>query len=180
MARRRRRTTEADASASDGRSKSSSASIRHQPADSASTFGRRGETAGKKQMSYVGAIYSLAPVPSHGRRRGGRGASPEACADRPKPQHKHVWAQMTQICEGEVVRRTELFLEMAVECYERDPQASEALDLCHGWGTAVVELAGGVVSSGRRHSGLVPRHEASVGGGGLLPRRKRVPKRPSS
>jgi hypothetical protein len=74
-------------------------------------------------MAYVGAIYGLAPfrrtaedVVDEVRRRKRR-------ANRPRPQHKHVWAQMTQIVEGEVWRAApSLFLGMAVECHERDPE----------------------------------------------------------
>ena len=42
--------------------------------------------------------------------------------DRPEPQHKHVWAQMTQFLEGEPLPAAPmLFLEMMMECYRRDP-----------------------------------------------------------
>jgi hypothetical protein len=77
---------------------------------------------GKKQMAYVGAVYTQARFPRAAedvidevRRR-------KRAKDRPEPQHKHVWAQMTQFLEGELLPAAPmLFLEMMVECYRRDP-----------------------------------------------------------
>ena len=82
----------------------------------------------KKQMAYVGAVYSIAPfvrtaedVIDEVRRRK---RSPE----RPQPVQKHLWAKMTQIREGQVWPATPLlFLDMAVECHERDPQRQKTL-----------------------------------------------------
>jgi hypothetical protein len=79
-------------------------------------------------MAYVGAIYSLArfrrtpeDVVDEVRRRQRR-------ADRPQPQHKHVWAQMTAIEEGEVwPAAPSLFLGMAVERHLRDPSHQKTL-----------------------------------------------------
>ena len=80
------------------------------------------ERPGKKQMAYVGAIYTQARFPRTAedvidevRRR-------KRAKDRPEPQHKHVWAQMTQFLEGEPLPAAPmLFLEMMMECYRRDP-----------------------------------------------------------
>jgi hypothetical protein len=81
-----------------------------------------GERLGKKQMAYVGAIYTQARFPRTAedvidevRRR--------TCAqDRPEPQHKHVWAEMTQFVEGDVLPAAPmLFLEMMMECHWRNP-----------------------------------------------------------
>jgi hypothetical protein len=77
---------------------------------------------GKKQMAYVGAVYTQARFPritedviDEVRRR-------KRAKDRPEPQHKHVWAQMTQFLEGEPLPAAPmLFLEMMMECYRRDP-----------------------------------------------------------
>lgn len=82
----------------------------------------------KKQMAYVGAVYSIAPfvrtaedVIDDVRRRK---RSPE----RPQPVQKHLWAQMTHIREGRVWPATPLlFLDMAVECHERDPERQKTL-----------------------------------------------------
>jgi hypothetical protein len=96
--------------------RSKSSSVREEPA------GNSGERPGKKQMSYVGAVYSLGRFPRAAedvveevRRR-------KRATERPEPQHKHVWAQMTKFVEGELLPAApELFLGMAVECYQRNP-----------------------------------------------------------
>ena len=90
--------------------------------------GDRGERPGKKQMSYVGANYTLARFP-----RTAEDVIDEVCRrmrakDRPEPQHKHVWAQMTQFVEGEPLPAAPtLFLEMAGECHLRDPKHQKPL-----------------------------------------------------
>jgi len=90
--------------------------------------GDGGERCGKKQMSYVGAVYTLARFPRTAedvidevRRR-------KRAPERPEPQHKHVWAQMTQLVEGEPMPAAPmLFLDMAVECYLRNPSYEKPL-----------------------------------------------------
>jgi hypothetical protein len=88
----------------------------------------RGEKANKKQMSYVGAVYSIAAF--------GRSAEEvldevqrrEHSAERPRPQHKTVWAEMTTTREGdECTGRERLFIEMAVACHERDRERQKPL-----------------------------------------------------
>ena len=88
----------------------------------------KGEKANKKQMAYVGAVYSidryrrtaddvLDEVQRHERQK-----------DRPVPQHKRLWAEMTRVREGESCSgRTQLFAELAVACHERDPQQQKTL-----------------------------------------------------
>ena len=84
--------------------------------------GDDGRRLGTKQMSYVGAVYSLACFPRTAedvidevRRR-------KRATKRPEPQHKQVWAQMTQFAEGEPLSAAPmLFTDMAVECYFRNP-----------------------------------------------------------
>jgi hypothetical protein len=77
---------------------------------------------GKKQMAYVGAMYSQARFP-----RTAEDVIDEVCRrmrakDRPEPQHKHVWAQMTRFAEGAPLAAAPmLFLDMALECYLRNP-----------------------------------------------------------
>jgi hypothetical protein len=79
-------------------------------------------------MSYVGAIYSLArfsrtaeDVIDEVRRR-------KRAKERPEPQHKHVWAQMTQFAEGEPLPAAPmLFVDMAIECYLRNPMHEKRL-----------------------------------------------------
>ena len=48
--------------------------------------------------------------------------------DRPRPQHKRVWAEMTRIVEGEPLSRHEwLFAGLAVERDQRDPERKKTL-----------------------------------------------------
>jgi hypothetical protein len=80
------------------------------------------EKTGKKQMAYVGAVYSIAPFPRTVEQVIDELARQQRAADRPRPQHKHVWAEMTWIREGKPFSAIPLlFLEMAVECDLRDP-----------------------------------------------------------
>jgi hypothetical protein len=82
----------------------------------------KGEKANKKQMAYVGAVYSIDrfrrtadDVVDEVRRK-------QRAAARPSPQHKQVWAEMTRAVEGEgCTGRERTFTEMAVACQERDP-----------------------------------------------------------
>jgi hypothetical protein len=88
----------------------------------------KGEKANKKQMAYVGAVYSIAPfhrsaddVMDELRRR-------EQAADRPSPQHKQVWVEMTMRDEEEGCTGQEmLFAELAVACHERNPKRRKDL-----------------------------------------------------
>jgi hypothetical protein len=82
----------------------------------------KGEKANQKQMAYVGAVYSIDPfertaddvVQEIDRR--------QRAADRPVPQHKQVWAEMTTLTEGDnCTGRERVFVEMAVAAHERDP-----------------------------------------------------------
>jgi hypothetical protein len=88
----------------------------------------KGEKANKKQMAYVGAVYSIDryhrtadEVLDEVQRR-------ERRKDRPAPQHKRVWAEMTRVREGESCSgRVQLFAELAVACHERDPKQRKTL-----------------------------------------------------
>ena len=79
---------------------------------------------GKKQMAYVGAVYSIAPYV-----RTAEEVIDEVCrrkrsSERPRPVQKHLWAEMTHLREGEVWPAAPwLFIDMAVECHQRDPSA---------------------------------------------------------
>ena len=82
------------------------------------------ETArvGKKQMAYVGAVYSIAPYVRTAEQVLDEVCRRQRAADRPPPVQKHLWAQMTRLEEGEVWPAAPLlFIAMAVECHERDP-----------------------------------------------------------
>ena len=83
---------------------------------------------GKKQMAYVGAVYSIASYV-----RTAEEVIDEVCRrkrspERPRPVQKHLWAEMTHLREGEVWPAAPwLFIDMAVECHERDPNRQKTL-----------------------------------------------------
>jgi hypothetical protein len=82
----------------------------------------------KKQMAYVGAVYSIAPfvrtaddVIDEVRRR-------KRSSERPRPVQKRLRAQMTRIPKGASWPAVPcLFLDLAVECYLRDPHQQKTL-----------------------------------------------------
>jgi hypothetical protein len=82
----------------------------------------KGQKANKKQMAYVGAVYTINrfvrtpdDVLDELQRR-------QRAADRPRPCHKHVWAEMTCVLEGETCNgRVTLFDHLAEEWAQRDP-----------------------------------------------------------
>ena len=86
------------------------------------TTGKRWEASREKTDGVCGRHVQPNPVPSAAedvidevRRR-------KRAKDRPEPQHKHVWAQMTRFEEGTPLPAAPmLFLDMAVECYLRNP-----------------------------------------------------------
>ena len=98
--------------------------MRRPPADGPRRHPRRkkGEKANKKQMAYVGAAYTIAPFVRTADQvlRELHGA--EDPPARPKPCHKHVWAEMTRVVEGEPCNgRVALFAHLAAERRRRDP-----------------------------------------------------------
>jgi hypothetical protein len=88
----------------------------------------KGEKANKKQMAYVGAVYSIDryrrtadDVLDEMQRRQRR-------KERPVPQHKRVWAEMTRVLEGKSCSgRERLFIEMFWEWHQRDPDRRKTL-----------------------------------------------------
>jgi hypothetical protein len=84
---------------------------------------RKGEKANKKQMACVAGVYSIdrfrrtpEEVLDEVRRR-------ERGRDRPQPQHKQVWAEMTHIEDGQTYNgRSLAFVGAAIELVQRDPQ----------------------------------------------------------
>jgi hypothetical protein len=88
----------------------------------------KGEKANKKQMAYVGAVYSIDryrrtadDVLDELQRR-------ERRKERPVPQHKRVWAEMTRVLDGESCSGREwLFIEMLWECHQRDADRHKTL-----------------------------------------------------
>lgn len=88
----------------------------------------KGEKANKKQMAYVGAVYSIDRFPRTADDVLNELQRRERREDRPVPQHKRVWAEMTRVTDGESCTGREcIFIEMAVACYDRDPQRRKTL-----------------------------------------------------
>ena len=89
---------------------------------------RKGEKANKKQMAAVGAVYSIAPYVRTADDVIDELARQARAAERPRPRHKHVWAELTRVREGEEFSGKErVFVEMALEVQRRDPQRHKAL-----------------------------------------------------
>lgn len=92
-----------------------------------------GETAkktrnGKKQMACVGAVYTIDRFVRTTDEVLDDMARRARTKNRPRPQHKRVWAEMTRILEGEAVSGREwLFCSLAVECKQRDPERKKTL-----------------------------------------------------
>ena len=83
---------------------------------------------GKKQMAYVGAVYTIDRFVRTTDQVLDEMARRERSKERPRPQHKRVWAEMTRILEGEPVSGREwLFCSLALECQQRDPQRKKTL-----------------------------------------------------
>jgi hypothetical protein len=93
--------------------------------DQPRTHGQRrtkGQKANKKQMSYVGAVYTIDRFRRTADDVLDELARKEVAADRPKPQHKHVAAEMTQVIDGEECNgRVSLFGTLSDEVHERNP-----------------------------------------------------------
>jgi hypothetical protein len=82
----------------------------------------------RKQMAYVGAAYTIAPFVRTPEQILDEVARRERAKERPHPQNKHVWGEMTQLREGELLDgRSKLFLHLAVECHLRDPNCGKPL-----------------------------------------------------
>lgn len=86
----------------------------------------KGEKANKKQMAYVGAAYTIdrfVRTPDQVAQELGRAVERPA---RPRPCHKHVWAEMTQVVEGEAHNgRVALFAHLAGQRRRRDPAGAK-------------------------------------------------------
>jgi hypothetical protein len=81
----------------------------------------KGQKANKKQMSYVGAVYTIDRFVRTADDVVEELARKEAARDRPRPQHKRVAAEMTQVIEGEPCNgRVSLFGRLSGEVVERN------------------------------------------------------------
>lgn len=103
----------------------------------------KGEKANKKQMAYVGAVYSIDRFVRTAEDVVDEVCRHERTVDRPRPQHKQVWAEMTQTREEETCSgREKTFIEMAVTCQTRDPQKAKTLVCVMDGEKALWEVAG--------------------------------------
>ncbi|MFN4261990.1 MAG: ISKra4 family transposase, partial [Gemmataceae bacterium] len=92
----------------------------------------KGEKANKKQMAYVGAVYSIDRFRRTADDVMDELLRKERAKDRPRPQHKRVRAEMTrpgdELLSGVLLHGpSHLFVGMAVECHERDPNRRKEL-----------------------------------------------------
>jgi hypothetical protein len=79
-------------------------------------------------MAYVGAVYTIAPFVRTPDQILNEASRRERAKDRPRPQNKHVWGEMTELKAGQLLDgRTKLFMQLAVECHLRDPQRRKPL-----------------------------------------------------
>jgi hypothetical protein len=74
----------------------------------------RGERRGRKQMAYVGSVYTIDRFRRTADQVLDEIARRECQEARPRPQHKHVWGEMTQLEAGERIDgRSLLFAEFS-------------------------------------------------------------------
>ena len=103
----------------------------------------KGEKANKKQMAYVGAVYTIDRFRRTADEVVEEIARKERAADRPAPQHKQVWAEMTRVLEGESCSgRQRLFAEMAIAVHQRDLKRNKTLVCLMDGEAALWEVAG--------------------------------------
>lgn len=97
--------------------------MRRPPQDGPRPHHRRtkGEKANKKQMACVGAVYTIEPFVRKAEDILDEVLRDERAGDRPEPQHKHVWAEMTRLVGGEAVQAKEaLFARWESEAAARN------------------------------------------------------------
>jgi hypothetical protein len=97
--------------------------MRRPPQDGPRPHHRRtkGEKANKKQMACVGAVYTIEPFVRTAADILEEVLRDERAGDRPRPQHKHVWAEMTRQVGGETVNaKDRLFALLEAEAAARN------------------------------------------------------------
>jgi hypothetical protein len=98
--------------------------MRRPPQDEPRPHHRRtkGEKANKKQMACVGAVYSIDPFVRKAEDIIDEVLRDRKAKERPRPQHKHVWAEMTREVEGQppVTAKEGLFCHLTDELTARD------------------------------------------------------------
>jgi hypothetical protein len=82
----------------------------------------KGEKANKKRMACVGAVYSIEPFVRKAEDIIDEVLRDKKAEERPRPQHKHVWAEMTREVEGEppVTAKEGLFCRLSDELTARN------------------------------------------------------------
>lgn len=130
--RRKRRTAPATRRAERTRQRQAKEAMRkhHQrlPAAAVDADAEKKKKNGKKQMAYVGAVYTIDRFRRSTDEVLDEMARRARSTERPRPQHKRVWAEMTRIVEGEPVSGREwLFHSLAMECQQRDPKRKKTL-----------------------------------------------------
>ena len=131
--RRRRRTSGASRRARKTRARRAQEAMQKHPPRLPSAAvgeeeGKKKKRNGKKQMAYVGAVYTIDRFRRTTDQILDEMARRARTKERPRPQHKRVWAEMTRILEGEPVSGREwLFCSLAVECQQRDPDRQRTL-----------------------------------------------------
>lgn len=81
----------------------------------------KGEKANKKQMACVGAVYTVGPFVRKADDILDEVLRDEKAGERPRPQHKHVWAEMTRQVGGETVNaKAGLFARLKAELSARN------------------------------------------------------------
>lgn len=94
---------------------------------------KRGEKRTRKQMAYVGAVYSIAPFVRTAEHVVEEVCRQERQAERPRPKNKQVFAEMTHFREGEVVHGQErCFARLALAAVLRLSMATTLICLMDG------------------------------------------------
>ena len=97
--------------------------MRREPQEGPRPHHRRtkGEKANKKQMACVGAVYTIEPFIRKAEDILDEVLRDVRSEDRPEPQHKHVWAEMTRVVGGEMINAKEgLFSRLEAELATRN------------------------------------------------------------
>src|SRR4029079_17954551 len=87
--------------------------MRRPPPDGPKPHHRRtkGEKANKKQMACVGAVYTVEPFVRKADEILDEVLRDQRAGDRPGPQHKHVWAEMTRQVGDEMINAKEALFD---------------------------------------------------------------------
>jgi hypothetical protein len=82
----------------------------------------KGEKANKKRMACVGAVYTIKPLVRKAEDIIDEVLRDEKAKERPRPQHKHVWAELTRELEDEppVTAKEGLFCHLSDELTARN------------------------------------------------------------